>query len=211
MGRQRRRKENGTYLQSRGQEFYRGHVIEKCVVRLAGVPFWRVDVFPIGLTGAEPQVFLQAPTEKASLERLVSEAKGLIGHIIHQGTGVDAVQVKEGYMADRPKFDSLIMKSATGKRAVCPRHWALVESGARAGNVNALVLGIELMRRFTARLYSDGMLTQPNAITNSYTVNMLLDSYAPLCCWLGDAEFANLLSDANPTMLLERAREKGVL
>jgi hypothetical protein len=210
MSRFRARPEGGTYIQPKGKEFYRGHLIEKCLVSLADVPFWRVDVKPIGLAKAASQIFLQERTDKVSLPKLVSEAKGLIGHIINRGTGLPAVQVKESYMAGKP-FDALVMKSSTGKRSVCPRHWAEVEFGARHGSVNAIVFGILLMQRFTSKLYADGMLREKNALANTFTINMLLDSYAPLCCWIGDADFATILADANPTTLLARAREQGLL
>jgi hypothetical protein len=215
MGEAKRRRASGTSsetsIRSLGSEAYRGHLIETMLVRLAGVPFWRVDVTTLALDGAEPLVMLQTPVDRAPLQQLVTEAKAVVGHLIRQGTGVDAVTVPIDHAAREP-VDRLVMTSATGKRSVCPGHWATAKAEAKAGRCSLIVFGILLIQRFTDRLYHDGLLAGgAGAVRNSYTMNMLLDSYAPLCCWLGDEAFATILADSNPQRLLERARSRGVL
>lgn len=206
-----RRDGGGTYIQPKGTEQYRGHLLEKALVSLAGRQFWRVDVKPIGCATTGSYAFLQTPVEGASLAKVVGEAKALVGHMIHEGAGVPATAVSERHMADKP-LDRIIMKSATGKASVCLKHWRMIESGAKAGAVNALVANIILIQRFTDRMHADGLLVgDERQVRDGFTMNMLLDSYAPLCCWLGDDEFAKILADSDPKLLLDRARAKGLL
>lgn len=206
MARKRSEEEpNGTYEVNKGDEAYRGHVLRKWFVSLDGVGFHRVDILPLGIASARPLAMTQYPAASASLERAVSEAKKVVGWFIKYGTDLDAVHIPVDYTAkDKDPFDSLVMKSSTGKRSVCERHWKDVKTKAVVGRVNAIIFGIVLMQRFMTKLAKDGLMTN-GAIGNGYTMNMLLDSYAPICCWLGDEVVEEIMEDANPETILAKA------
>lgn len=209
MGEAKRRRDQG-YIQSRGAEHYRGHLIVKSVERENDVLFWRVDVLPIAMPDAEPSFTVRVAIEQASLEKVVRECQKVIGIIIHEGTAIPATTVPIDYMKGEA-LDRFIAKSSTGKHAVCERHWREVKQAAMLGQLSIPIFNIALLRAFTAKMYSDGTLLEPVGITGGFTMNMLWDSYAPICCWLGNAAVNKLITDSNPSLLLERARQNGIL
>lgn len=209
MGEAKRRREQG-HIQSRGTEHYRGHLIVKSVERENDVLFWRVDVVPIAMPDAEPSFTVRVPIESASLEKVVRECQKVIGIVIHEGTGITATTVPVDYMKGEP-LDRFIAKSSTGKLAVCDRHWTQVKHAAKRGVLSIPIFNIALLRCFTNKMYENGTLKEAVGVEGGFTMNMLWDSYAPICCWLGDDAVNKLVTDSNPSLLLERARQIGVL
>lgn len=217
MGESKRRKALGTpsrlrtYQEFKESESYRGHVLMKYKVVLAGVAFWRVEVVALGLPKSMPMAFAQERADAFSLAEVTQTAKKIVGEMIFFGTDVPATSVPEKYLVtNKDPFDALVLKSSTGKRAVCDRHWEEVKLRSKAGAVNAVVFAMKLTQLFVAKVETTGILTQSGGHDKGYTVNLLLDSYAPVCCWLGSDVFARLLAESNPTVLLERAKRAGL-
>jgi hypothetical protein len=195
----------------RGSEAYRGHLLVKRLRANDTDKYWRVDVVTLGMPDAKPLAFVQLRVADGSLAKAVSEAKLLVGQMIFHGTDGDvpasAVAVDHGVFAEDP-FDAFVMRTATGKSTVCLRHWGEWKRLAGDGKLNVLVLGMMLMIRFTDKLRTDGLLVENYG--SGYTLNTALDAHSPICCFLGDEVLAQLVADADPSViLLARARADG--
>ncbi len=203
---------SGVAIHPAGFLSYRGHLIECALVSHGDAGrSWRVEIKPIGLDHVTvPLTMIERPFTETTLDLLVNDAKAVVNHLISEGINGPAATIPENHMVGKPA-DALVMRSKTGKVSICDAHWNEMKRLARLGQLDLIVAQVLLFKTFVARLYVDGLVVRENALHDPYTVNMLLDSYAPLCCWVGADELASMLAVANPSRLLDKAREKGLL
>lgn len=193
----------------RGTEHWRGYLFKKWYVTVAGVAFWRVEVHAAG--GSAPYFVTQNRADTASLEKTVGEAKTTAGRLLKVGTGIDAALVDVGILTGKKNMvDALNAGTAAGKRLVCQRHWAVVRHAVEQGSLHGLVFNIALTQALMHKMQDDGILRMSVRQDVPFTLNMALDSYSPICCWLGETKFAELLDACSVERLMGRASEMNV-
>jgi hypothetical protein len=171
----------------------RKHVIKRYRRRYGEHWRWVCEIWKPNAKKASLTVMRLCATD--TLQATTKEAERLVGVMIKNGgrippseTGTDvSFDAREGLDGFNPKSDS-------GKRMWCETHWDAVKDLAIAGTHNCVFASIFLTSRFTDRVQSDGLLIGgPGTAQQRYAIEMLRDSYSPICCWLGEAEVAAII------------------
>jgi hypothetical protein len=171
----------------------RKHIIKRYRRRWAQHWYWCCEIWKPGAKKASATVMKLATV--ATLGEATTEAERLIKVMIRNGGRIPPSESGSDITFDeRDGLDGLNAKSDTGKRQWCEKHWATVRRLTEAGTHNAIFAGMFLVSRFADKVKGSGMIIgAPDSAQERYTLQMLQDSYSPLCCWLGDAEVAAII------------------
>jgi len=192
-----------------GNESYRGHTLMKKLISHDGVAYWRVEIVSIGVKNSLPLLFVEHETATATLAKTTQDARVMVDSLIVNATGDPAESIPIKHLAGQQEpTDLMNFKSSTGKRICCDAHWSRVMTEAMAGKVSPLIFSILLMRRFTKEAIDGGTLVDYRKRSDPFTINMLLDSYAPVCCWLGDDVVSTIMADSDPSKIIAGLVEK---
>jgi hypothetical protein len=161
----------------------RKHIIKRYRRRWAQHWYWCCEIWKPGAKKASATVMRL--TTKDTLQATTAEAERLVRVMIRNGGTVPPSESGS---------DGLNAKSDTGKRQWCEAHWGRLRALTEAGTHNAIFAGMFLVSRFADKVKESGMiLGAPDSAQERYTLQMLQDSYSPICCWLGEAEVQAIL------------------
>jgi len=168
----------------------RKHQIKRYHRLIGGQWFWVADIWKPGAT--KPYVGVCRPESSDSLDTVTKEAKHLVGVLIRNNGRIPVNEIENDVVFDTTKgLEGLNPRSASGKPQWCPKHWSQVEAGMVARTHNGIVAGIVLTSVSMQKALKSGLIkSSPN---DPYAMEMLRDSYSPLCCWLGDKAVEEIL------------------
>jgi hypothetical protein len=171
----------------------RKHIIKRYRRRWAQHWYWCCEIWKPGAKKASATVMRL--TTKDTLQATTAEAERLVRVMIRNGGTVPPSESGSDITFDaREGLDGLNAKSDTGKRQWCEAHWGRLRALTEAGTHNAIFAGMFLVSRFADKVKESGMiLGAPDSAQERYTLQMLQDSYSPICCWLGEAEVQAIL------------------
>jgi hypothetical protein len=171
----------------------RKHTIKRYRRRWDQHWYWCCEIWKPGAKKASATVMRL--TTKDTLQATTAEAERLVRVMIRNGGTVPPSESGSDITFDaREGLDGLNAKSDTGKRQWCEAHWGRLRALTEAGTHNAIFAGMFLVSRFADKVKESGMiLGAPDSAQERYTLQMLQDSYSPICCWLGEAEVQAIL------------------
>jgi hypothetical protein len=170
----------------------RKHAIKRYWRLISGQSFYVAEVWPP--RAVKPAVSVLRRCDSGTIRDVTKEAKHLIGVMIqHSGKiPADELGTDVTFQTDRG-LAGLNPKSARGKAQWCPDHWAQVEAGMVARTHNGIAAGVFLITVFLDKVKADGIIRADLESPDAHTMEMLRDSYSPLCCWLGETVVQEIL------------------
>lgn len=171
----------------------RKHTIKRYRRRWDDKWYWCCEIWKPG--AKKPSATVARLATASTLQDATTEAGRLVRVMIRNGGQIPPSEMGSDITFDaREGLDGLNAKSDTGKRQWCEKHWATIRRLTEGGTHNAIFAGMFLVSRFADKVKGSGMMIgAPGTAQERYTLQMLQDSYSPICCWLGDAEVAAII------------------
>lgn len=171
----------------------RKYKIKRFRRRYESYTYWAAEVWPPG--AATHACVIMHRVDDGTLKTATDEAARVVKVMIRNGGRIPASELARNDVVfdTREGLDGLNPKSLSGKRQWCPAHWKLVEGGMIGRTHNGIVAGMLLVSAFLGRVKNDGLLAVDVDHIDPHTMEMLRDSYSPMCCWLGEAAVDEIL------------------